>query len=312
MFILFNAFVTCDMWDIDKQDLYKMWVHTLVAFAFLVVAQFLPLLSVQFEGIRNPPIEIGIHDSDKCSGDCGAIHAENDNITAGSICIQIALGLSALTLILDSGLVPNGKGKHISGINNRGMVFFILILKVIVLLVGVITLASFAGSPNAFTVPGMCDNATYIQATGDTDLNTNRFWSTTYGGILPTSLPLTDAAAPADNKYASCTDASTCLKDFVNNHCKVLDGSLADTDHKADPSQHIFMTEFVDVQLNSGYMLVFFATAITIAQTVTFMADHISPPKGRRGGYKHHVTYQRADESGRFRGRGSRVAPEGV
>ena len=97
---------------LDIQDALKMQVHTVVTFSFLLAAQFMKLFSIDFHGTQGNPVHVSIHghDDDGCVGACGATHAENSSVSTGIVCAQIALALSAITLITDTGKVPWGKG----------------------------------------------------------------------------------------------------------------------------------------------------------------------------------------------------------
>lgn len=317
---------------LDIQDALKMQVHTVVTFSFLLAAQFMKLFSIDFHGAEGNPVHVSIHghDDDGCVGACGATHAENSSVSAGIVCAQIALALSAITLITDTGKVPWGKGK-MNPIEARGIVWTLVVLKALLLIISVISLASFSNDPGAFTLPGTCPSSSDATADDlalwnapDSPTAHDRFLAQSLGGILPakgtpeaiTTTSIQNAAEPGDNGYvvAACSDIAnldeSCynaqLNSFIKNKCVVVHKPLSDT-QKNIPRLQIFNTNNVSISLGAAYVLLFFATGITVAQMVTFIADHVVPPKGQRGGYMRRTGYVPAQ-----RGRGgARVYPSG-
>jgi len=291
----------------DPQDALKMGLHTVVSFVFLLIAQFTTVMNVDFMGTEGKPVAFGLHDSNKCSGDCGLVSAKNNLLSTASVCTQIALGITALTLLTDSGMLPGGNGKKLNPINNRGLVWALLLTKVLLLVIAVCCFASFAHSPDSFTLPGKCDVDHFAASNAPT--KNDRFLSQTLGGILPSSTVTAASSVPTDpyngitecpadvvtKNAATVAELSACynsqLSLFVANKCKVVSNALPEAS-KETPMLQVFNTNNISADLSTGYMLIFFATGIAVAQLVTFLADHVIAPKGQRGGYVHRPGYR--------------------
>ena len=287
-------------YNIDAQDLLKMFLHTGVTLIFVILSVTYTVFNINFRGANGQVVPVALMDSEKCHGDCGIADTKVSALESAAALQWVSLALVCLTVITDTGLMPwttdsRGSRKHFNSITARMWSGLLLLLKWVFLVAVTASYAHFAHDPDAFTVPGHCTADAYKKP--DTPTTSDRFLAQALGGILPETVnpPATVDTTNGYNVSSCLADPlvlNTCYTDqvnqFVKNKCKVVDNDVVGS---ILPRNQIFNTHNVGIELGPGFIFLFFATAITTAQLVTWTADHVMVPKEHRGSYKQRRKY---------------------
>ena len=153
-------------YNIDAQDLLKMFLHTGVTLVFVILSVTYTVFNINFRGANGEVVPIALMDSEKCHGDCGIADTKVSALETAAALQWVSLALVCLTVITDTGLMPwtmdrTGSRKHFNSITARMSSGFLLLFKWVFLVAVTASYAHFAHDPDAFTVPGHCTADAY-------------------------------------------------------------------------------------------------------------------------------------------------------